>query len=402
MATVKAISSKATLKRATDYITNKEKTNDDLIEGINCRSNTARIEMETIQRAYEKTDGRTYKHFTLNYHKDDNITPEQCLQNAKKLCEETKAFKGHQILIAVHTDKEHLHAHMIVSSVNMENGKKLQWSNRDLQNFKDRSDQICREQGLKVTQKGKTYEGKDNGNTSTYTKEAYKSITDDKNSWVVKTGLAVIECRQQATSKEDFIEKMKEKGYEVKWTDKRKNITFTDIERQKNGEKKCSIRDTKLEQHFHIDFRKESLTSEFERNLRARAEREKGAELTERSREAVARVYRSTGNSTSGERSGADQSGRASGHEQRITETVSTKNINDTERKAEQLIAESRERQIAELDRKVDETIRNNQQQRTDNDRDKRETRENRGKGKETRTERETNQSKRETIEHER
>ena len=297
MAIIKAISSKATIKRATDYISNKEKTNDSLMDGINCKPKTARIEMETVQRGYEKTDGRTYKHFTLDYHKDDNITPEQCLKNARKLCEETKAFQGHQVLIAVHTDKPHIHAHIIVSSVNMENGKKLQWNKSDLTDMKNRCNELSREQNLHIPEKGKTFEGKENGNTSTYTKEAYKSITDEKSSWVVRTGLAAMECKERAVSQQDFIKRMNEKGYDVKWTDNRKNITFTDIERQKSGEKKCSVRDKKLEEHFHIDFGKESLTNELERNARSEAERTAGKDLERRGREAVDRVYRSAGDS---------------------------------------------------------------------------------------------------------
>lgn len=395
MATIKAVSSKATLKRATDYVLKKEKTNDDLIDGINCNPNTARIEMETIQRGYGKTDGKVYYHYTLNYHKDDNITPEQCLKNAKRLCEETDKFKGHQVLIVVHTDKPHKHAHIIVSSVNAESGKKLQFNPQDLRDFKRRSDEICREQGLKITEKGKTFEGKENGNTSTYTKEAYKSVTDEKSSWVVRTGLAVMECKEQATSREDFIEKMKEKGYEVKWTDRRKDITFIDTERQKAGEKKFSIRDKKLEEHFHINFGKESLTNEFEANVRSQAERTTTAELERRGQEAISRVYKGIGDSTAGEGARAEQSRPVREQEQ----GTGRRNI-QSESQSE--IEAIRSRQMERITERVRAGIETSKQRRADIERDKREAEAERSKSGRTGTEREPKHEKRRRIERER
>nr|WP_261006479.1 relaxase/mobilization nuclease domain-containing protein [Campylobacter jejuni] len=53
--------------------------------------------------------------------------PEQAHKNAVELAEHTKAWKGHEVLIATHIDKGHIHTHFIVNSVNYENGHKLQW-----------------------------------------------------------------------------------------------------------------------------------------------------------------------------------------------------------------------------------------------------------------------------------
>ncbi|HEG4988817.1 TPA: relaxase/mobilization nuclease domain-containing protein, partial [Campylobacter jejuni] len=56
-----------------------------------------------------------------------NKIPEQAHKNAVELAEHTKAWKGHEVLIATHIDKGHIHTHFIVNSVNYENGHKLQW-----------------------------------------------------------------------------------------------------------------------------------------------------------------------------------------------------------------------------------------------------------------------------------
>ena len=53
--------------------------------------------------------------------------------------------------------------------------------------------------------------------------------------------LSVMDCRETATSREDFIDQMKSRGYGVDWQDSHKYITFTDLERQSQGEKQFLI-----------------------------------------------------------------------------------------------------------------------------------------------------------------
>ncbi len=85
------------------------------------------IILNIFKELWGKTDGRTYKHYVQSYHEDEEITPEQAHKNAVELAEHTKAWKGHEVLIATHIDKGHIHTHFIVNSVNYENGHKLQW-----------------------------------------------------------------------------------------------------------------------------------------------------------------------------------------------------------------------------------------------------------------------------------
>ena len=66
-----------------------------------------------------------------SYHKDEKITPEQAHRNALQLAENTPAWKGFEVLVATHKDKDHIHTHFIVNSVNFEDGHKLQWSSAD-------------------------------------------------------------------------------------------------------------------------------------------------------------------------------------------------------------------------------------------------------------------------------
>lgn len=62
------------------------------------------------------------------------------------------------MLVATHIDRGHIHSHIVINSVNFENGRKLQFSKADLQEIKDRCNEQSRAQGLAVPEKGKTFE----------------------------------------------------------------------------------------------------------------------------------------------------------------------------------------------------------------------------------------------------
>lgn len=305
MAVIKAVSSKAGIGQALDYVTKEEKTEDKLVSGLHCEPDTVKDEMQATKELWGKTGGRTYKHFVHSYHEDEHITPEQAHKNAIELAKGTEAWKGHEVLIATHIDRGHIHTHFIVNSVNFEDGHKLQWSKADLQNLKDRCNEQSRQQGLHVPEKGKTFSGEEREETVAWNKETYNLLKQaekgEVKSYVQDTALAVMDCRETATSREDFIDQMKARGYGVDWQDSHKYITFTDLERQSQGEKQCKVRNNKLEKYYAVDFGKESLENGFEINARREAER---TATTERARQQLDRT-------AVAENSGADERARA-------------------------------------------------------------------------------------------
>ena len=148
MAIIKAVNSRASIGRAIRYITHSGKTEDKLISGIDCSPETAIEEMKTTKVVWGKEDGRQYQHFIHSFPPDEKITQEEAHKIAVELCE--TRFKGHEVLIATHKDTKHIHSHIIVNSVNYENGKKLHWKKQDLQNMKDRANEISLAYGLSV------------------------------------------------------------------------------------------------------------------------------------------------------------------------------------------------------------------------------------------------------------
>lgn len=274
MAAIKAANSAAGLNRIIDYVTKKEKTEEKLVSGINCNPETVKDEMAATKLLWDKTGGRTYKHFIHSYHASEKITPEQAHKNALELAQNTKAFEGYEVLVATHIDREHIHSHIIVNSVNFEDGHKLRWSKGDLQNLKDRCNEQSRAQGLSVPVKGKTFEGAEREETVANKMSTYQLLKraekGEVKSYVQDIALAVLDCREVSGDKKEFAEKMREKGYGVDWQDNHKYITFTDLARQQAGEKQCKIRNNKLEKYFNMDFSKEALEHGFTSIARAR------------------------------------------------------------------------------------------------------------------------------------
>ena len=78
MAVIKAVSSKAGIGQALDYVTKEEKTEDKLVSGLHCEPDTVKDEMQATKELWGKTGGRTYKHFVHSYHEDDTGTYRLC------------------------------------------------------------------------------------------------------------------------------------------------------------------------------------------------------------------------------------------------------------------------------------------------------------------------------------
>ena len=273
MAVVKAVHSRASIGVAINYVTKEEKNKEKLITGKDCDPFLAIDDMKATKELWGKQGGRQYDHYVQSFHKDEQVTPQQAHEIACKWAE--REFKGHECLISTHVDKGHIHSHVIVNTVNFENGKKLHTSAKWLDRAKEHSDELCREYGLTITEKGKTFEGQDRTDSTSWSKDKYnlleKADQGKAKSYVYDTALAVMDSKEQAVSRADFIRIMAEKGYKTTWEDKKKNITFENAEGQK-------VRASNLEKTFRIPFGKEQLEHEFEQNAQRTAEPELSAE----------------------------------------------------------------------------------------------------------------------------
>ena len=229
------------------------------------------------KRLWDKDTGRMYAHNIISFHKDENITPEQCLEIGKEFVD--KFFPDHQSLIGVHQDKDHLHIHIVTNSVSYIDGMKLHQTKRDLEHQKKFTNNLCLERGLSITEKGKHFDGTaiEEGQVTAWSKDKYNLFQhDDKKSFVAECAITVMEVKENCCSKDDFIRDMEERGWSVTWSESKKHITF----QNENGDK---VRDSNLSKTFSLDITKEALLNEFERQneirlARAKADRERERE----------------------------------------------------------------------------------------------------------------------------
>ena len=301
------------MRNCIEYVLRQDKTSELLtyVTGPYCHDE---INYDLVYRTFleekkmwDKDSGRMYAHNIISWHKDEQITSEQALEFGKEFAENW--FSGFQTLVAVHKDKDHIHCHLVTNSVSYEDGKKLHNTKKDLERMKQLTNQMCRKRGLTVAEKGKHFDGSqiEKGEVIAWSKDKYnlfrQQVTD---SFVVDCAMVVLKALENCISKEKFIEKMKQFGWNVNWTEKRKHITF----QNQDGKK---VRDSNLSKTFHLDISKEDLENEFDRNyerVRAEAERTNGAD------EELAGYYRQVEAACEG---AGGVTGASDGRERRVT-----------------------------------------------------------------------------------
>lgn len=259
-----AISTHAGLKNCLKYVLNPEKTNRELTYVTGPSSSiltpdSVFKEYLKVKKEFKKNAGRMYMHNVLSFHKNEEITPEEALDFVIEFAE--KAYPNFQTTIAIHVDKEHIHAHMVINTVSFLDGSKIHKSKIDLENDKKICNDLCKKHGLSIAEKGKHYDGTDMdlGEITVWNKNKYHLlINTEKPSFLADCGIAVLSAIEKSKSKEEFIASMQENGWSVDWSERRKHIVFSNL----SGKK---VRDTNLKKSFNIDATKEGLAIEFER-----------------------------------------------------------------------------------------------------------------------------------------
>ncbi len=200
-----------------------------LVSGYNCRPESVYDDFMRTKLLYHKADGRMYYHMVQSFPKDAQVDPVQAHAAALKLAE---WFKDREVLVCTHIDREHIHSHFVINSVSLEDGKKLHIADPELEELKKLNDQICLEFGLPV------FQPQEKKRRKTVSNAEYHSAVKGE-SWKFRLMNTIDSCMKYAGNRDEFISLMRGEGYDVKWTDTRKNITYTTPEG-----KKC--RDTKL------------------------------------------------------------------------------------------------------------------------------------------------------------
>lgn len=232
-----------------------------LVSGVNCQPQSVYSDFLSTKLLYHKEGGTMFFHCVQSFPAGEEVDPKKAHAAAMKLAE---WFQGREVLVCTHVDREHIHSHLIVNSVSLEDGKKLHISKTELESLRNCNDQICMELGLPVFQPQGEKKIKSLSGAEYHTAARGES-------WKFQLMNTIDECMKYAESREQFITLMKSEGYDVRWTDNRKNITYT----TPSG-KKC--RDDRLHEEKYL---KERMEKEFEQRGKIIFERTEAAQCTD-------------------------------------------------------------------------------------------------------------------------
>ena len=228
------------------YVSQPGKTfwdSQNLISGIGCQPKTAFDEFLSTKLLHHKDGGVMFYYMVQSFPKGADIDPCAAHEAARRLA---GYFEGCEVLVCTHTDREHIHSHCIINSVNFETGKKVHMADKQIQELRVRNDQICEELGLPKFQKDEQRQSRGMSNA-----ECYTAVKGE--SWKFELMRVIDDCMRYAGNREEFLALLRAEGYDATWTDSRKNITYVTPDGRK-------CRDSKL----HIEkYLKENMETEF-------------------------------------------------------------------------------------------------------------------------------------------
>lgn len=203
----------AGLRAVLDYVKDGRKTrNGELVFGKDLLKDKEFQQMVIAKRAFHKDTGRQYSHFVQSFDPGDNVSPELAYEIGQEFIRRYESFNAFQVVMAVHTNEPQMHIHYIVNSVSHENGSKWQSSPEDLKRMRALSDELCREHGLSVIERGR---------------KGYRSYGEYTHpaSWKRQLAQEIADGLLICHRKADFIHRMAEAGIDVDVG--KKSILFT-------------------------------------------------------------------------------------------------------------------------------------------------------------------------------
>lgn len=211
--------SRAAMRGVMLYVMQEKKTAWEgvpLVSGINCQPQSVYDDFINTKLLYHKDGGVMFYHMVQSFPKGEAVDPRQAHEAARRLAE---YFEGCEVLICTHVDREHVHSHCVINSVNFETGKKLHMAKEQLQKLMRRNDAICQEMGLPVfdtpTQQARGMSGAE-----------YHTALKGQ-SWKLRIMNTIDECMKYAADRDAFVSLMASEGYAVRWESGRKYITYT-------------------------------------------------------------------------------------------------------------------------------------------------------------------------------
>lgn len=217
MAVIKLRSTK-NANRLIDYCDRKATERD----GVNCDPEYAKEEMRATREMWHKTDGVQAHHVIQSFSPEDDITAQQANEIGRQLAEQIAP--GHEVAVYTHTDREHIHNHLVINAVSFEDGHKYHSDREQLFNIREKSNDLCREHGLEVIREPQARER--------FSQAEYKLVERGERLWKDELRTAIEDAKQHTHSLEDMKTYLRDR-YDIEMKIQNKNVSFLHPEKEK-------------------------------------------------------------------------------------------------------------------------------------------------------------------------
>ena len=215
---------------------------------INCDVEYVRSQMTATREIWGKNSGVQAKHVVQSF-KPGEITPELANQIGQKLAREIA--KDHEVAIYTHADKEHIHNHIVINSVNVETGKKYVDNAKNLYFIREQSDRLCEEHDLSVV--------KEPSAKQRYHQAEYGLAKRGEMSWKDELRQAIDITKENVDTFEDFKDELQILNIEVKERGQHISFKHPEIERFVRGKT------------LGLDYERSTIKDEFDRRFEQQA-----------------------------------------------------------------------------------------------------------------------------------
>lgn len=224
-------------------------------EGVNCPAEYAKSQMAATRSIWGKTGG-IQAHHVIQSFKPGEVTPELANKIGQDLAREIA--EGYEAVVYTHTDKHHIHNHIVINSVSYEDGRKYQAHGKEaIDRVREASDRLCKEHGLSIVEE--PYAEK------RYHRAEYGLAKREVVSWKDEIREVIDYERQNSTSYEDFKKNLTEK-YHIEVKERGKNISFKHPDSQKFVRGKT----------LGLAYERGTLEDDFNRQIERRTSQERG------------------------------------------------------------------------------------------------------------------------------
>lgn len=178
--------------------------------------------MQLTREEWDKTDGVQAHHVIQSFNPEDNITAQEANEIGRKLAEQIAP--GYEAAVYTHTDRDHIHNHIVINSVSFEDGKKYHSDREQLYNIRDKSDELCREHGLSIIQEPTAKER--------FSMAEYRLVEKGVPLWKDELRTSIEDAKQHTKTLDEMKQYLKD-GYNIEMKIQDKNVSFLHPDKQK-------------------------------------------------------------------------------------------------------------------------------------------------------------------------